>query len=112
MIKQFYDNEYLTSIDDDNIEQVGDNQYIVINYNEDTLFLTGTCDTVINNKHVIIDTIIKNDTLIIEKTIYDQEFKTIETLINRPDFGRNVISILILFFVICSIIRKRRRKNG
>ena len=74
--------------DDDNIEQVGDDEFIVVNYNEDTVYLLSHVDTTINGHHVVIDTIQKNDTIYIEKTCFEEELKVIEKLIDRPDFGK------------------------
>jgi len=63
-------------------------------------------DTTIEGKHVIIDTIIKNDTLIIEKQTFDKEIEIIEKLINRPDFGGSAVSVFIVAFVLYSVWRK------
>ncbi len=92
----------LSNYDDDNIEQIGDDSFIVH---------LGHVDTMINDKHVIIDTIIKNDTIVIEKTCYEHELEIIEKLIQRPDFGKSFASVLIMVFVAYAILRKWRRKN-
>tara|TARA_R110000751_G_scaffold76140_4_gene153220 strand:+ start:4617 stop:4883 length:267 start_codon:yes stop_codon:yes gene_type:complete len=77
-----------------------------INYDQDTLFVVGHCDTTINDQRIILDTFIKHDTLIIEKTIFDKEIQIIERLMERPDFGKSFCSILILCFVVFSIWKK------
>ena len=71
---------------------------------------TSHCDTLVEGKHVIIDTTICNDTLVIEKTTYDKEIQIIEKLINRPDFGKSFASVLVVVFVIYTIW-KNRKKN-
>ena len=63
-------------------------------------------DTNIDGRHTIIDTIIKQDTLIIEKVTFDKEIQIIEKLINRPDFGKSAVSILIMIFVVVSVWKK------
>ena len=63
-------------------------------------------DTTIQGKHVLIDTIIKNDTLIIERHTFDKEIEIIEKLINRPDFGQSAVSVFIVAFVLYSVWRK------
>jgi len=57
------------------------------------------CDTLIEGKHTIIDTIVKNDTIFIETTTYDKEYQIIEKLIDHKDFGKSICSVLILVFV-------------
>ena len=96
--------------DDDNIEQIGDDEYIVINYENDTIYLINHTDTVINGKHIVIDTCIKRDTVYIERSVYDTELKIIEQIINRPDFGKSILSILVLVFVSFVILKKRFKK--
>lgn len=63
-------------------------------------------DTTIEGKHTLIDTIIKQDTLIIEKVTFDKEIQIIEKLMDRPDFGKSAVSILIMVFVIYSVWKK------
>lgn len=92
--------------DDDNIEQIGDDDFIVVNYDNDTTYLSAHCDTTINGKHTIIDTIYKTDTLIIEKTTFDKEIQIIEKLMEKPDFGKSIVSVLILVFVAYSVVKK------
>lgn len=82
-----------------------------INYNEDTVYLMAHSDTVIDNQHIVIDTMIKNDTVIIERQTFDTEIKIIEKLLDRPDFGKSAVSILIFVFVIYSIVKKWNVKN-
>tara|TARA_R110002153_G_scaffold7_2_gene59 strand:- start:345 stop:587 length:243 start_codon:yes stop_codon:yes gene_type:complete len=67
-------------------------------------------DTVINGKHIIIDTCIKRDTVYIERTTYDTELKVIEQIINRPDFGKGILSTLVLTFVIIVLLKKRFKR--
>jgi len=64
------------------------------------------CDTVINGNHIIVDTIYKNDTILIEKTLFNKEFEIIEKFMEKPDFGGSTVSILILIFVGYSIWKK------
>lgn len=78
----------------------------LVNYDENTIEIISHCDTVINEKHVVIDTFKKNDTLIIEKTLYADELRIIEKLIDRPDFGKSAVSVLIVAFVLYSVIKK------
>ena len=92
--------------EDDNLEQIGNDSFLLINYDEDTLQIISHCDTIINEKHVVIDTFEKNDTLIIEKTLYQDELRIIEKLIDRPDFGKSAVSLLIVAFVLYSLIKK------
>ncbi len=82
-----------------------------INYNEDTIILLNHLDTVIEDKHIVIDTMIKNDTVIIERQTFDTEIKIIEKLLDRPDFSKSAVSILILIFVIYSIVKKWNAKK-
>lgn len=63
-------------------------------------------DTIIEGKHITIDTIIRHDTLIIEKVTFDKEIQIIERLMERPDFGKSAVSILILVFVMYSVWKK------
>jgi len=64
------------------------------------------CDTLIEGKHTIIDTIVKNDTIIIEKTTFDKEYQIIEKLIDNKDFGKGICSVLILVFVAYTLYKK------
>lgn len=63
-------------------------------------------DTNIGGQHIIIDTIYKHDTLIIEKQTFDKEIQIIQKLIDRPDFGKSAVSICILLYVAYSICKK------
>ena len=75
--------------------------------NEDTTYTELIhVDTIIDGNHTIIDTIYKHDTLIIEKVTFDKEIQIIERLMDRPDFGKSSVSILILIFVIYSVLKK------
>lgn len=67
---------------------------------------TRHCDTLIEGKHVTIDTIVKNDTIYIEKTTFDKEYQIIEKLIDHKDFGKGVVSILVLVFVAFTLWKK------
>ncbi len=78
----------------------------LIDSNEEKIEIIAHCDTIINKKHVVIDTFKKNDTLIIEKTLYQDELRIIEKLIDRPDFGKSAVSVLIVAFVLYSLIKK------
>lgn len=75
----------------------------------DTIIYTGHCDTIINDKHVIVDTFIKHDTVYIETKTFDREIEIIEKLINKPDFGKSVISVLVLVFVAYALLKKRKK---
>jgi len=88
--------------DDDNLEQTGVDSFEV---------QVSHCDTMIEGKHVVIDTIIKNDTLIVEKVMYDREIKIIERLLDKPDTGKSIVSVLILVFCIYSIWKKWNCNN-
>lgn len=96
------------NFDDDNLEQVGDDTFVV-NYDG---YYVSHVDTNIGGKHVVIDTIYKRDTIIIEKTTYDREVELLEKILDRPDFGKSFLSILIVVFVGLSILRKWRCKNN
>lgn len=74
----------------------------------DTLIHT---DTTIDGKHKVIDTIYKNDTIYIETTTYDKEYKIIEKLIDHEDFGKSIVSVLILVFVVYTLICKWNHKK-
>lgn len=75
----------------------------------DTIVHTGHCDTVIEDKHIIIDTFIKQDTVYIETQTYDKEIQIIETLINKPEFGKSFVSVLVLVFVCYTLLKKRKK---
>lgn len=96
----------LENYDDDNLIQMEGDTIALINYDNDTVFLINHLDTVIEDKHIVIDTMIKNDTVIIERQTFDTEIKIIEKLLDRPDFGKSAVSILIFVFVIYSIVKK------
>ena len=64
------------------------------------------CDTIINGKHILVDTIYKNDTVFVEKTLFDKEFEIINKFMEKPDFGGQVVSVLILMFVAYSLWAK------
>lgn len=86
-------------------------QIAEVNYDNDTMFVVSHCDTTINGKHVVIDTFYRQDTLVIEKITYDKELEIIERLINKPDFGKGVCSVLILIFVVFSVWKKWKCKK-
>lgn len=75
----------------------------------DTIVHTGHCDTVIENKHVVIDTFVKQDTVYIETQTFDKEIQILEKLIDKPDFGKSVVSVLILVFVCYTLLKKRKK---
>lgn len=80
--------------------------------NEDTTYTELIhVDTIIDGNHTIIDTIYKHDTLIIEKVTFDKEIQIIERLMERPDFGKSAVSILIMVFVVFSIWKKWNYKS-
>mgnify|MGYP003667555542 CR=1 FL=1 len=83
--------------------------------NQDTITWTGSTsshvDTIIDGKHVIVDTIRKTDTVIIEKVTYDKEIQIIEKIMQKPDAGKSVVSVLILLFCIYSLWKKWNHKN-
>ena len=92
--------------DDDNLEQVAEDSFVVN---------LGHLDTVVDGKLVVIDTVMHHDTIVIEKHTYDKEIQIIEKLINKPDFGKSFASILIVIFVGYSIWKKwncNNQKNG
>lgn len=64
------------------------------------------CDTIINGKHIIVDTIYRNDTVFVERTLFDKEFEIINKFMEKPDFGGQVVSVLILMFVAYSLWAK------
>ena len=66
------------------------------------------CDTLIEGKHIIIDTTIKNDTIYVETQTFDKEIQVIEKLIEHKDFGKGVCSILVLVFVVYTLWSKRK----
>ena len=101
----------LENYDDDNLIQMEGDTIALINYDNDTVFLINHLDTVIEDKHIVIDTMIKNDTVIIERQTFDTEIKIIEKLLDRPDFGKSAVSILIFVFVIYSIVKKWKIKK-
>jgi hypothetical protein len=63
-------------------------------------------DTIIDGKHVCIDTMVKNDTIYIETIKYDKEYEIIEKLIDHKDFGKGVTGILVLVFVAFTLYKK------
>ena len=75
----------------------------------DTIVYKSHCDTVINDKHIIIDTFVKHDTVFIETQTFDKEIEIIEKLINKPDFGKSVISVLVLVFVAYALLKRRKK---
>lgn len=74
----------------------------------DTLIHT---DTIVDGKHKVIDTICKNDTIYIETITYDKEYEIIEKLIDHKDFGKSVVSVLILVFVAYTLLSKWNHKK-
>lgn len=84
--------------------------------NEDTTYTQIVhVDTIIDGNHTMIDTIYKHDTLIIEKVTFDKEIQIIERLMEKPDFGKSAVSILILVFVLYSVWNKwncKSKNNG
>lgn len=101
----------LYNFDDDNIEQVGEDSFIVIDQYDGYYHIDHT-DTIIDNQHVVIDTFKSKDTVYVEKTLFDQELKIIEKLIDRPDFGKGLCSILVLIFVAYAILKKWKCKKN
>ncbi len=75
----------------------------------DTIVHTGHCDTIIEDKHIVIDTFVKQDTVYIETQTFDKEIEIIEKLINKPDFGKSVVSVLVLVFVCYALLKKRKK---
>jgi len=75
----------------------------------DTIVHTGHCDTVIENKHIVIDTFVKQDTVFIETQTFDKEIQILEKLIEKPDFGKSVVSVLVLVFVCYTLLKKRKK---
>jgi len=75
----------------------------------DTIVHTGHCDTVIENKHILIDTFVKQDTVYIETQTFDKEIQILEKLIDKPDFGKSVVSVLVLVFVCYTLLKKRKK---
>ncbi len=75
----------------------------------DTIVHTGHCDTVIENKHIVIDTFVKQDTVYIETQTFDKEIQILEKLIDKPDFGKSVVSVLVLVFVCYTLLKKRKK---
>ena len=75
----------------------------------DTIVHTGHCDTVIENKHIVIDTFVKQDTVYIETQTFDKEIQILEKLIDKPDFGKSVVSVLVLVFVCYALLKKRKK---
>ena len=71
------------------------------------IYHTGHSDTIIEDKHIITDTFVKKDTVYIETQTFDKEIRIIETLINKPDFGKSVVSVLVLVFVCYTLLKKR-----
>ena len=98
------------NFDDDNIEQIGDDQFIMVDNNGDTSYIVNHTDTTINGKHIITDTIIRRDTVIIERNTFDTELQIIEKIIDRPDFGKGILSTLVLTFVILVLLKKRFKR--
>lgn len=87
------------NFDDDNLAQIGDSIY----------YHAGHCDTVINDKHIITDTFISHDTVYVETQTFDKEIQIIEKLIDRPDFSKDAVSVLVVIFVAYTIIKKWRK---
>ena len=75
----------------------------------DTIVHTGHCDTVIENKHIVIDTFVKQDTVYIKTQTFDKEIQILEKLIDKPDFGKSVVSVLVLVFVCYTLLKKRKK---
>ena len=75
-------------------------------------------DSIVIVKHFESDTLVVDSTFCIDKegdtTLivdnYATEIKILEKLLERDDFGKSFLSILILIFVIYSVLK--RRKNG
>tara|TARA_R110001592_G_scaffold87052_1_gene256937 strand:+ start:7411 stop:7665 length:255 start_codon:yes stop_codon:yes gene_type:complete len=78
--------------------------------NNDTIYFhTGHSDTIIENQHIIIDTFISRDTVYVETQTFDKEIQIIEKLIDRPDFSKDAVSILVVIFVAYTIIKKWKK---
>jgi hypothetical protein len=75
----------------------------------DTIVHTGHCDTIIEDKHIVIDTFVKQDTVYIETQTFDKEIQILEKLIDKPDFGKSVVSVLVLVFVCYTLLKKRKK---
>lgn len=96
----------MIKFDDDNIEQIGDDEFIVVNYDEDTIYLVNHTDTIIGGQHIIVDTFIQRDTVFVEKVVYDKELQIIKEFLEKPDHAKTISGILILVFVAFSVWRK------
>ncbi len=75
----------------------------------DTIVHTGHCDTVIEDKHIVIDTFVKQDTVYVETQTFEKEIQILEKLIDKPDFGKSVVSVLVLVFVCYTLLKKRKK---
>ena len=76
------------------------------NITNDSLVMISHSDTIINDQHIVIDTFLKHDTIYIETITFDKEIEIIEKIMDRPDFGKSAVSILILVFVLFSVWKK------
>ena len=78
--------------------------------NTDTIYYhTGHYDTIIDQKHIITDTFVSHDTVYVEIQTFDKEIQIIEKIIDRPDFSKDAVSILVLIFVAYTIIKKWKK---
>lgn len=52
-------------------------------------------------------------TTLVHEVIHDRELKIIEKLIERPDFGKNVVSIMVVLFIGYAVLHRyiKDRKN-
>ena len=80
---------------------------------QDTTFhVHHECDTICDTTLVINE---QDTTYYITEIITDQELKIVEKLLDRPDFGKSVFSLVILFVILWAILRrstKKRKGNG
>lgn len=77
----------------------------------DTTYHVNHCDTTINEQHIIIDTFVSRDTVYVEKQIFEEEIRIIEKVLDRPDFGKSAVSILVLVFVLYTIVKKWKKND-
>ena len=66
------------------------------------------CDSVEIDTCILINENLDTTTLVHE-IIHERELQIIEKLIKQPDFGKNVISIMVVLFIGYSILHRWRK---
>lgn len=81
-------------------------------HHDTTYHLHHECDTICDTTVIMTE---QDTTYYITEIITDSELHIIEKLIDRPDFGKSVFSLIILFVILWAILKRskgKKKKNG